>query len=373
MALQASGPISFSQIVNEFGLPPGRNLGAYRISSPPIGSLSGLPLDAGIPQSGPIGFSSFYSKRLNVVVDLYSVPENSTRLIIKNRYKPDNAVTIIGGWKQPIDLPLNGDGKRIIANVNRTIGSEKTGTNYCALRTGSWGTDVNLEVVVGPAGTIIGAGGDGGDGGGINFGSAGNGGTGSSALGLQYPTKVINGGSIIAGTGGGGGGGGAYGQETNSQRRCDANGYNALTPRIGGAGGGGGRGLPSGNGGLGNSEFARLGNKPGGGSGTPGGPGGPGSLLSNGAGGAGGIIIPQDGYSCNNPGNRDARSGAGGGGGAGGANGLSFRPNNFETRNASTPGAAGPSGYAIIESTPGNLISFTGTAVEGTNVISTVV
>jgi hypothetical protein len=371
MALQASGPISFSQIANEFGLPPGKNLGAYRISSPLIGSLSGLPLDEGVPQSGQIGFGNFYSKRLNVVVDLYSVPENSTRLIIKNRYKPDDAVTITGGFKQPIDLPPNGDGKRIIANVNRTIGSEKTGTNYCALRTGFWGADVNLEVVVGPSGTIIGAGGDGGAGGGINFGSAGNGGTGSSALGLQYPTKVINGGSIIAGTGGGGGGAGAYGQETNSQRRCDPNGYNALTPRIGGAGGGGGRGLPAGNGGPGNSEFSRLSNKQGGGPGSPGSPGGAGSILSNGGGGAGGIIIPQDGYSCDN---RDARSGAGGGGGAGGANGIRFRPPNIvQTANASNPGSAGPSGYAIIvDSTSGNLISFTGTAVEGTNVTSTV-
>ena len=369
MALQASGPISFSQIVNEFGLPPGRNLGAYRRNES-VGSLSNLPLDAGIPQSGPIGFGSFYSKRLNVVVDLYSVPENSTRLIIKNRYKPDDAVTIIGGFKQPIDLPPDGDGKRIIANVNRTIGSEKTGTNYCALRTGSWGTDVDLEIVVGSTGTIIGAGGDGGAGGGINFGSAGNGGTGSSALGLQYPTKVINGGSIIAGTGGGGGGAGAYGQETNSQKTGDPYGYGFLTPRIGGAGGGGGRGLPSGNGGPGNSEFSRLFNKPGGGPGTPGGPGGAGSVISNGGGGGGGIIIPQDGYSRNN---RDARSGAGGGGGAGGANGLSYRPDNFETRNASNPGSVGPSGYAIIiDSASGNLISFTGTAVEGTNVTSTV-
>ena len=377
MALQASGPISFSQIANEFGTPPGKNLGAYRISSPPIGSLSGLPLDAGIPQSGIVSFSNFYSKRLNVVVDLYSVPDNSTRLIIKNRYKPDDAVTIIGGFKQPIDLPPDGDGKRIIANVNRTIGSEKTGTNYCALRTGSWGTDVDLEIVVGSTGTIIGAGGDGGAGGGISGGSAGNGGAGSSALGLQYPTKVTNNGNIVAGTGGGGGGAGAYGREASSQRRCDGYGD---SPRIGGAGGGGGRGLPSGNGGPGNSEFSRLSNKQGGGEGDPGDPGGAGSVTSNGGGGSGGFIVGQDGYACSE--NRDARSGAGGGGGAGGANGIRTQngtivPINAEdtsggVANASSPGAAGPSGYAIIESVPGNLISFTGTAVEGTNVISTV-
>jgi hypothetical protein len=72
MALQASGPISFSQIANEFGLSPGRNLGAYRISQS-VGTLSNLPLDTGIPQSGPIGFGSFYGKRLNMVTDLFSI------------------------------------------------------------------------------------------------------------------------------------------------------------------------------------------------------------------------------------------------------------------------------------------------------------
>jgi hypothetical protein len=357
MALQASGPISFSQIANEFGLPPGKNLGAYRVSES-VGSLSGLPLDEGVPQSGAVSFSNFYSKRLNVVVDLYSIPDNSTRLIIKSRYTNQN-VTVIG-YKNSTDLPPDGDGKRIIANVNRTIGSEKTDTNYCALKTGSWGTDVNLEVVVGAAGTIIGAGGDGGAGGGISGGSAGNGGTGSSALGLQYPTKVINNGSIVAGRGGGGGGAGAYGQEASSQRRCD--GYGSF-PRIGGGGGGGGRGLPPGNGGPGNSEYARLPNKQGGGPGTPGSPGGVGSVTSNGGGGSSGVIVPQDGLSCG--GNVIAISGVGGGGESSGGNAV-------QLANASNPGSAGSSGYAIIESAPGNLTSFTGTPVEGTNIVSTI-
>ncbi len=366
MALQASGPISFSQISNEFGLPSGRNLGAYRISSPPIGSLSNLPLDAGIPQSGPISFGNFYGKRLNVVVDLYSIPENSTRLIIKNRYKPDNAVTIIGGFKQPTDLPQNGDGKRIIANVNRTIGSEKTGRNYCALKTGTWGTDVNLEIVVGPNGTIIGSGGDGGNGGGISGGSAGSGGTGTSALGLQYPTRVTNNGKIVAGGGGGGGGAGAYGREVSSQRKCSGA---ADSPRIGGAGGAGGRGLPSGNGGQPNTSFSRLSNKRSG-SRTFATAGTSGSVLSNGNGGNSGVITPQDGFSCSN---RQAISGSGGGSGSSGANGRRVRPGVDEIANASSPGSGGTAGYAIIiDSTSGNLISFTGTPEEGSRVTSTV-
>ena len=95
MALQASGPISFSQISNEFGLPSGRNLGTYRISSPPVGSLSGLPLDAGIPQSGPIRFGNFYSKRLNIVVNCGS----GSRITARSRYNDRIDITVIGGFR----------------------------------------------------------------------------------------------------------------------------------------------------------------------------------------------------------------------------------------------------------------------------------
>ena len=70
MALQGSGTISFSQIANEFGLPPGRNIGAYRVSET-YGAMTNMPLDDGVPQSGRINFSNFYSKKLNLVVDCY--------------------------------------------------------------------------------------------------------------------------------------------------------------------------------------------------------------------------------------------------------------------------------------------------------------
>ena len=71
MALQSSGQITFGNISNEFGLPPGKNLGAYRVTEN-YGSLSSLPLDNTIPQSGEIRFSDFYGRRLNVVVDCHS-------------------------------------------------------------------------------------------------------------------------------------------------------------------------------------------------------------------------------------------------------------------------------------------------------------
>jgi hypothetical protein len=90
MALQASGnPIKYSQIAGEFGYPSYKNLnnslGVYRVSET-YGTLTNLALDnningatitAAIPQSGAIKFSDFYSKRLNRVIDYYSVQDFS--------------------------------------------------------------------------------------------------------------------------------------------------------------------------------------------------------------------------------------------------------------------------------------------------------
>ena len=76
MALQASGQIKYSEIITEFGTPNNGGLGEYRLSEN-VGSLTNLPLDTGVPQSGQIKFSDFYSKKLNKVLDLYSIG-NST-------------------------------------------------------------------------------------------------------------------------------------------------------------------------------------------------------------------------------------------------------------------------------------------------------
>ncbi len=57
MTLQASGPISYSQIIAEFGGNRG-SLGNYRV----IQSIGGVnwPLDEGVPTSGQISFGNFY-------------------------------------------------------------------------------------------------------------------------------------------------------------------------------------------------------------------------------------------------------------------------------------------------------------------------
>lgn len=235
MTLQASGPISFSQIVNEFGLPPGRNLGAYRSVNENVGTLSNLPLDDGIPQSGPIGFGSFYSKKLNVVVDLYTFPSSLTRLVARSRYN-DNFVRVIGGFKT---RPVSSAGTRVIVNVNAVIGSDKSSINAAALRTGDWEDGTQLELEIGADAQIIGAGGNGGNG------RAGAGQPGSSALGIQYPTYVKNRGYIQAG-----GGGGGASVNVDSLRRRRRITRNRTDTAYGGNGGGGGAGFPIGLGGA---------------------------------------------------------------------------------------------------------------------------
>ena len=64
MGVKASGSsLSFSEIETEFGQNSDRDLGEYRVSQT-VGGLSSQPLDTGIPQSGEIKFSDFYSKKI---------------------------------------------------------------------------------------------------------------------------------------------------------------------------------------------------------------------------------------------------------------------------------------------------------------------
>ena len=162
MALQASGPISFSQIANEFGPLSGPvSFGAYRVNQS-VGTLSNLSLDTGVPKPGEqISFSNFYSKRLNVVVDFHSIANDTTRRNARDRYN-DNGVTVIGGFKS---RPSSSSGTKVYINVNKRIRSDKASRNNVALRTGSWDSNTQLITVIGSSGSLYGAGGDGGAGG----------------------------------------------------------------------------------------------------------------------------------------------------------------------------------------------------------------
>ena len=64
MTIKSSGSsLAFSEIEAEFGANGSRSLGSYRTTQN-VGQLSNLPLDSGIPTSGQIKFSDFYSKKL---------------------------------------------------------------------------------------------------------------------------------------------------------------------------------------------------------------------------------------------------------------------------------------------------------------------
>lgn len=295
MTLQASGPISFSQIANEFGTPPGKNLGAYRVSQT-VGTLSNLPLDTGIPQSGTINFSDFYSKKLNVVVGFYDTSFIAQRLSARVRYNNQN-VTVIGGFKT---RPESGANTRIIINVNKIIGSNNASINNVALTTGEWEANTQLELEIGPSGQLYGSGGNGGRGADSSLTNSTVGGNGSSALGIQYPTTVTNRGYIQSG--GGGGGGGSW---TNQSRRTGSITRRRTEVRTAGAGGGGGSGYPGGAGGAG-----------GGGASNNGSVGSSGGLITGGAGGTSGNAAGAGGSNGDN--------GASGTGKAGGTQGRAI-------------------------------------------------
>jgi hypothetical protein len=375
MALQESGPISFAQIQNEFGAAPSKNIGAYALQEN-YGNLN-LSLDDGIPPSTSEGikFSDFYGKRQRIVVDFYSdeSASNPFRKNAKTRYGASNGAYVVGRTVLTTSLPSSTSGKRVIIHVNKQFGSEKGDRNYVALKTGTWNSDTDVQVIIGPSGGIYGAGGDGGAGSGYgnsqyfptndqsttlqNITPGQDGRQGTSALGIQYPTRIINQGTIKAGRGGGGGGGAGYGQDYHDISPC-SNGRRS--PVIGGAGGAGGSGLPAGNGGPASSYLSRLNNKQGGSTTYPKN-GTNGSLTVDGSGGERGNAVPSDYSNC---GTRIAYGGSGGGVESSGGSGDTGYIG---------PGSGGQRGYAIIIDSTGSLVdSVSGNIPDGTTVNGTV-
>ena len=305
MTIKSSGSsLSFSEIETEFGANGSRSLGGYRLTQN-VGSLSNLPLDNGIPTSGQIKFSDFYSKQLNVVVDCHSGGREDRKSARNDKWN-NNAVTVIGGFRSKKE-----SGSKIIINVNKKFCSNKDQQNRCALRTGSWDGSATVQVDIGGSAQILGSGGDGGKGAdGIN--NNGNpGASGTSGLGIEQNNVVVNissGAVLRAGFGGGGGGGG--GRQTDKRR----------DRRAGGGGGGGGAGCPAGNGGQGGDTGGGFGSgagQPGGaGTETTGGGGGGGGNNAGQAGGASGGSGGQSSGNAGSGGNRNTSGGSGGGNGA---------------------------------------------------------
>jgi len=343
MVLQSSGTISFGQISAEFGLPSGKNLGAYRVSET-HGALSNMPLDAGVPQSGQISFGNFYSKRLNMVVDFYS-GGTQYRQNARSNYNNNTKIRVIGGHRS---RPANSSGKKVFIHVNKYIGSAKGSASYCALRTGGWNSGTTLRVDVGGNGFVLGAGGNGGSGARSNNDSGDNGAGGSSGLGIEYSgttVVVASGGAIQCGFGGGGGGGGAkkkFSSGGGGGKGGKGGGGGSKTLKAGGGGGGGGAGLPGGSGGSGGSaNYSGSG-------------GSSGSTFSRGGGGTGGNRNSGD----------DPRGGNGGSGGQNGVGAAGGERGKGEDE--SNGGSAGGNGNGIRKSSSGISFSSSGNIIGGT-------
>ena len=320
MTIKNSGSqLSFSEIEAEFGDNPGRSLGQYRRDDPsgnfdnasPSGSsLANLPLDTGIPTSGEIKFSQFYGKQLNMIVDYFAdtgtangeadnvlnrQDDGANTMAATWRYNNQSErVKVVGGYRSRPTGTVSGyslssstwqGGKKVFINVNKQIGSAKSGSNSdrnkVALRTGSWPSGTSLQIDIGSSGRIQGAGGNGRQGA-TSSGTPTQAFTGTSGLGVEYPAQINNSGTIRCGYGGGGGGGGSNSNPNKNPR-----------------------------------DFGRSGGGGGGGAGIPAGDGGPENTGGYGSAGAGG---PSDQNGKGKAGS-DASFDAGGNGGGGGAHG----------------------------------------------------
>jgi hypothetical protein len=333
MTIKASGSsLSYSEIAAEFGSPTGKNLGAYRVSQA-VGTLT-LPLDTGIPSSGTIRFSDFYSKKLNVVLNCTGMGDLETRVNARSLYESPTSrggvsVSVIGGFK---GAPYDTSTSKVYINTNTRIGSAQGDSRIVAFRTGGWQSGTDLRLENGTSGLIVGSGGGGGGGGGT---AGGGGGNGTSALGIDYPTTIVNRGTIRSGGGGGGGGGGGAGRARFRRR----GGFGFSSAYSSGGGGGGGSGWPAGGGG---------------GSGAA-----DGSLY--GAGGGGGSSY-NEGRSCSAYGGAGGGGGYGSAGGSGGGGSFSRSGTGIDGGTyAGTAGAGGGAGSAIIyfnDSSGSSLINF---------------
>lgn len=320
MTIKASGSsLSYSEIAAEFGSPTGKNLGAYRVSQT-VGTLT-LPLDAGIPSSGTIRFSDFYSKKLNVVLNCTGLGDLETRINARSLYDSPTSrggvsISVIGGFKS---APNNTSTSKVYINTNTRIGSAQGDSRIVAFRTGGWQSGTDLRLENGTNGLITGSGGGGGGGGGT---AGGGGDNGTSALGIDYPITIVNRGSIRSGGGGGGGGGGGAGRARFRRR----GGFGFSSAYSNGGGGGGGSGYPAGGGGA-----------PGAANGSIGG------------GGSGGGSSYNEGRSCSAYGGAGGSGGFAGGGGNGQNGAFSRSGTGVDGGTyAGTAGAGGSAGNAII-------------------------
>ena len=110
MTLPSSGQLSLGDIANAFGFTDGSStkLGDYRTTNGqgnfPVsfGALQFNSIDAQtggtVPTSGQIKFSDFYSKSLNVIVDMHSGSTEFRKSVRSDKWN-NNQVTVVGGFR----------------------------------------------------------------------------------------------------------------------------------------------------------------------------------------------------------------------------------------------------------------------------------
>ena len=115
-----------------------------------------LPLDSGIPTSGSISFSDFYSKELNVIVDAYSSKFSGSSPVYQINAKTlwRNNRTNVGDSRLRKSKSAIRNCKNVIVHVNKRIGSvtedKFKGLDQVAFKTGDWDAGTNLKIYVNP-------------------------------------------------------------------------------------------------------------------------------------------------------------------------------------------------------------------------------
>jgi len=178
MALAGSGAISFANIRDEFS--PGSNtsvsISDYYLNGskvkPKASDNNATHLGSGIPTSGAIAPSDFYSKGIGYQ---FTISSNAT----------NQSLSTIFGDDYDVDYP-----KIVVINSGVQVGATSTSNKALNIPSGAAG-----DITVQNAGSILG------------YGGAANGGTGGDAILAASTCTITNTGTIASGGGGGGNGG----------------------------------------------------------------------------------------------------------------------------------------------------------------------
>lgn len=215
MTLQASGPISFSDLQGEYGGTAPLALNAYYRGGARVQNIAS---NANVPLSGPISLQNFYGQGNSTAINrVIAADENNFNF---------RAWALSQGWDgvSPLDMTVTVNSGVYVSATTTAGFAIDTGTPFPA---GSVLRLINNGFIVGMGGAAGTGRNSDGTGGGVGL-------AGGTALRAQFALQVTNNGTI-AGAGGGGGGGHGFVTTFNDGKG------GTITDSYGGGGGGGGR------------------------------------------------------------------------------------------------------------------------------------